>query len=149
MLADVIWPALLLEGRILTWWAIITGLVVEYLFVRRITNLPIARALLADIVMNAVSTLLGMLAIPFACIVWEFFPGIFLYKIFNIGTFNPGTWTATIIIAAGINALIEGFVLRRFFKQPITKSGFWLLFAANAISVGLAFGSLLYLPPRL
>ena len=32
--ADVVWPAMFLETRLVTWWAISTGLVAEYLFVR-------------------------------------------------------------------------------------------------------------------
>jgi hypothetical protein len=38
-IADLVWPALLLEGRILTWWAILAGLIIEYFFVRMITDL--------------------------------------------------------------------------------------------------------------
>jgi len=148
--ADMVWPALLLEGRILTWWAILAGLFVEYFFVRGITDLSFSRAGLADIAMNAASTLLGILLIPIAGIIWEFFPGIIIYKIFDIGTFNPGTWLATILMAAFLNTFIERFVLRKFFKQPVVgKRGFWLLFAGNAISVAIAFGSILYRPPAL
>ena len=148
MLADVIWPALLLEGRIASWWAIGAGLAIEYLLVRSITDLSPLRAALADVSMNAASTLLGFILIPIAGIAWEFFPGILIYKVFNIGTFNPGTWTATIVMAATINAFIERFVLRRFFKQVVTKRGFWLLFGANALTVTLAFVSIIYLPPQ-
>jgi hypothetical protein len=149
IVADVIWPALLLEGRILTWWAILVGLVVEYFFVRLITDLPIAKAILADIAMNAASTLLGIVLIPFAGILWEFFPGIVIYSVFKIGTFNPATWLATVLMAAASNTFIERFVLRRFFKQPVTgKRGFWLLFLANTISIAVAWGSLFYSPPK-
>jgi hypothetical protein len=148
ILADLIWPALLLEGRIATWWAIGAGLAVEYLFVRSITGLPPLRAAWANIAMNATSTLLGLILIPIAGIVWELFPGIVIYNVFKIGTFNPGTWAATILMAAAINAFIERFVLRRFFNQKVSKRGFWLLFGANTVSVGLAFASILYLPPE-
>jgi hypothetical protein len=149
-LADVVWPALLLEGRILTWWAILVGLVVEFFFVRAITDLSFSRAAFADVAMNAASTVLGILLIPIAGIVWEMFPGIVIYKVFNIGTFNPGTWLATILIAAALNTFIERFVLRRFFKQPVIgKRAFWLLFVGNFISIAVAFGSIIYSPPIL
>jgi hypothetical protein len=148
--ADVIWPALLLEKRMFTWWAILAGLVVEYCFVRRLTDLSFLRVIMADLAMNAVSSLLGIFLIPIAGVIWELFPGSILYKIFQIGTFNPGTWIATILMAATINACLERWVLRKFFKQPFPgRRGFWLLFLANLISVAMAFGSLLYSPPEL
>lgn len=150
LVADMVWPALLLEGRILTWWAILIGLIAEYFFVRGVTDLSFSRAGLADIAMNAASTLLGIILIPVVGIIWELFPGILIYKIFNIGTFNPGTWVATILLAAFLNTFIERFVLRRFFKQPVVgKRGFWLLFAGNVISVTIAFASIIIFPPKL
>jgi hypothetical protein len=45
--------------ELLTWWAILVGLFVEYFFVRRITNLSLSRAALGDVCMNAVSALLA------------------------------------------------------------------------------------------
>jgi hypothetical protein len=148
--ADVIWPALLLEGRMLTWWAIAVGLVIEYFFVRKVTHLSFGRTIWADLAMNGVSALFGVLLIPIAGLVWEFFPGLLIYKLFNIGTFNPGTWSATLFMAVVINTLIERAALRRFFKQPVDGRGaFWLLFLGNFLSVGLAFASLfVFLPKR-
>ncbi len=147
---DVVWPALLLEGRVLTWWAILIGLVAEFFFVCGVTDLSLSRAAFADVAMNAASALLGILLIPMAgALSGRFFLESSCIK-FNIGTFNPGTWVATILMAASINTFIERFVLRRFFKQPVAgKRGFWLLFAGNSISIGLAFGSIIYKPPQL
>ena len=148
--ADLVWPALLLEGRMLTWWAILAGLFIEYFFVRRITDLSFSRTALADICMNAASALLGVILIPIAGLIWELFPGIVLYKIFDTGTFNPGTWLATVLMAAALNTYIERFALRRFFKQPVAgKRAFWLLYLANTISISLAVASLFYWPPKL
>lgn len=134
----------------LTWWAILAGLIIEYFFVRLITNLPPAKTVWADVAMNAASAALGLFLIPIAGIAWEFFPGIIIYKIFNIGTFNPGTWVATIFMAAFINTFIERAALRKFFEQPVTgRREFWLLFAGNFLSVALAFASLLAFRPKL
>jgi hypothetical protein len=47
--------------------------------------------------MFAFSSLLGWALIPLAGVAWEIFPSIPLYKLLDIGTFNPGTWAATII----------------------------------------------------
>ena len=95
-LGDVVWPALILEGRILTWYAIAAGLAAEYLFVRSVTDLSLTWALAADVAMNAASTLLGVVLLPVVGLVWEFLPGRVINSVFNTGTFNPGSWLATI-----------------------------------------------------
>ncbi len=146
--ADVVWPALYLENRLVTWWVIGLGLVVEYLFVRQLFGFGVKRAVIADALMNLASTLLGILLIPIAGVDWEFFPGIVLYKVFNIGTFNPGTWAMTFLFAVAINAALESLVIRLGFKTKVGKRGFWGLFAANAISVGVAFASLFIVWPQ-
>jgi hypothetical protein len=146
--ADMIWPALFLEGRLLSVPVIVAGLIIEFFFIWRITDLGVSRAILADLVMNATSTLLGIFLIPISGIVWEVFPGIVIYKWFNIGTFNPGTWLATFCLAVLINAALETFVVAKVFRQKMGKRGFgWLCFA-NALSVGLAFATFLAYPMK-
>lgn len=147
--ADMVWPALYLESRLVTWWAIILGLAVEYLFVRQFFGFTVKTAVFADICMNLASTVLGILLIPIAGVAWELFPGIVLYKVFNIGTFNPGTWVMTFLLAVAINAALESLVIRWGFKTKVGKREFWALFSANAISVGVAFGSLFVVWPRM
>lgn len=146
--ADVVWPALFLESRLFSWWAIGFGLVVELSFVRWLTLLDWRKSFMADLTMNTASALLGVVLIPLAGIVWEIFPGIVIYKIFDIGTFNPGTWTATFLFAVFINAGLELLVLRFIFKQKAGKRVFWWLSVANSLSVALAFVSILVHPPQ-
>lgn len=149
LFADVVWPSLFLEQRLFSWWAIGLGLVVELFFVRRLTTLNWPRCIAADLLMNAVSALCGLILIPLAGIVWEIFPGMIMYKIFNIGTFNPATWTATYLFAVFINGILETLFLKYVFKQKTGRRVFlWICFA-NALSVALAFGSLLVRPPRM
>ena len=146
--ANVVWPALYLEQRSLSWWIILTGLIIEFVFIKLITKYSLLKSAVIDISMNLASSLLGLLLIPIAGIAWEFFPGIVLYKYFNIGTFNPGTWTATFIFATLINAFIEKLVVEKIFKFKFSRSGFWLLVCINAITVGLAYISFLKFPPQ-
>jgi hypothetical protein len=146
--ADVIWPAMFLEQRLFSWWAIGLGLVVEFFFVRWLTTLSLPMSIVADLSMNAASALLGILLIPLAGIAWEFFPGMILYKVFDVGTFNPGTWAATFLFAVFINAALESLVLRFAFRQKVDKRVFWWLCVANSLSVALAFGSLFVRPPE-
>jgi hypothetical protein len=148
VVADMVWPALFLEQRLFSWWAIGFGLLVELFFVRWLTGLSWRMSAVADVAMNAASSLLGFFLIPIAGIAWEFFPGIVIYKVFNIGTFNPGTWVVTFLLAVLINSALETTVLRYAFRQKPVKRLFWWLALANALSVGLAFASLFRYPPR-
>jgi hypothetical protein len=149
LFADVVWPALFLEQRLFSWWAIGLGLFVEFFFVRRLTTLSFRMCIVADLSMNAGSALLGAFLIPLAGIGWELFPGTLIYKVFNVGTFNPGTWLATFLFSVLINGVLEWLVLRFAFRQKIGRKGFWWLCFANSLSVGLAFGSLFVRPPQM
>lgn len=144
--ANMVWPALYLETRLFTWWAIGIGLLVEMLAIRIIFGIAWQKSAVASVAANAGSALLGIPLIPLAGIAWELFPGSLYLKLLDWGTFNPVTWAATFIIACLLNALIEGFILRRWFKLPVGRRQFWLLVVANAISVGIAFGSLFVVP---
>lgn len=147
ILANLVWPALYLTSRMLAVWPIAAGLLVEFFFIRRATNLRGRRCLTADITMNLASAALGMLLIPLSGILWELLAGITIHPLFNVGTFNPATWGATVLLAAAINAVIEGFVLQKGFKQKLGRRGFRLLFAANFVSVSIAFISIIIHPP--
>ena len=58
--ADIVWPALYLETRLVAWWVVALGLFVEFLFIRYIFSLPVARAALVDVTANGISALLGV-----------------------------------------------------------------------------------------
>ncbi len=148
VVADLVWPALFLEGRLLSWWAIGLGLLGELFFVRWLTRFSWPKSLATDVTMNAASSLLGWALIPLAGIAWEIFPGIPLYRLLDIGTFNPGTWAATFLAAVFINSGVETAVLCYGFKQrPFTRF-YWWLALANALSVGLAVASVFRHPPQ-
>jgi hypothetical protein len=148
LFADLVWPALFLEGRLLTWWAIGAGLIAEFLVLRFWLKLSLEVAVVADIVMNVVSTIAGIVLIPAAGVAWEYFPGQFLNSLLNVGTFNPLAWTVTCLFAALLNSLIEGTVLRSVFGIEFRKMVFVALFVGNTVSVALAMGSLLVAPPE-
>lgn len=144
--ADVVWPALFLETRLFSWWAIAVGLVAEYLFVRWLFQLSIRRAAIATVVANAASSIAGVLLIPLAGIIWELFPGsIYMYAL-KWGTFNPITWAATFMLACLVNTGIETLVYKKGFKLQVLRREFWWIFVANAVSVGVAFVTLFMVP---
>lgn len=142
----MVWPALYLETRLFTWWAIGIGLLIEFFAIRVIFDATWCRSATASVAANAGSALSGLPLIAIAGIVWEFFPGSLYMSLFDWGTFNPVTWGATFVMACLLNALIEGFILRRGFTLPVGRKHFWLLVLANAVSVGVALGSLFVVP---
>ncbi|WP_341632953.1 hypothetical protein [Sphingomonas agri] len=144
--ADVVWPALFVERKLLSIPVIALGLLVEALVLRFCFAMSWKRSLTASLAVNAISTILGILLIPLAGIVWEIFPGIILYKSFNMGTFNPITWSATFILALAITTSIEVVCLRRFFGVPGGKRTWLWWTLANAVTVGLAFAGLVVEP---
>jgi hypothetical protein len=113
ILADMVWPALILEQRILSVLPIAAGLAVEWLVLWRADfGLSWKRAAVVDLAMNTVSTGAGIVTIPVLGFLWEIFPGLVIYKLFNIGTFNPGTWLATFVMAVLATTSIEAGVVR-------------------------------------
>ena len=149
ILADMVWPALILERRILSALPISAGLVVEWLVLWRASfGLSWKKAAVVDLVMNAVSTGAGLVAIPLLGFLWEIFPGLLVYKLFNVGTFNPGTWLATFVMAVLATTATEAAVIRWGFKIPLGSRRFWILCVANVVSVAIAFASLWTNPPK-
>lgn len=146
--ANVVWPALYLETRLFSWWAICVGLLVEYLFVRKLFEIKPLKAVIATIAANAASAILGILLIPLAGIAWEVFPGLLFYHVLKMGTFNPITWCATFLIACAVNVVLEGLVYKKAFKfNFLFKSRKFLWFMlANTASVGVATASLIINP---
>jgi len=144
--SDVVWPALYLEMRLLSIPAIVLGLAIEGVIYALGLGLGRKRAAIFDISVNAISTLAGMIAIPIAGIIWEHFTGIFMYKHFNIGSFNPITWIFTYIVAVIITASIEVLAARKLFELGMTHKETMVIVWANAASVGIAFISLFLFP---
>ncbi len=148
--ADMVWPALVLEQRLLSAIPIASGLITEWLALRfGGFGLSWRKAAVVDVVMNAVSTVAGIPLIPLLGLAWEVFPGQVLNKFFNVGTFNRGTWIATFIMATVATTGIEAAVVRWGFKIALGKWRLAVLCLANTLSVGIAFASLWLHPPRL
>ena len=147
--ADLVWPALYLSTSYWSWWVIVAGLLIELPVVMRAFKMPLRRAIIADLVMNAVSAGVGMLLLALAGVVWEMGPGILLDKFFSMGTFNPVTWVATFLIAVVITTGIEWLVLRFGFRAPATRGAIALLALANLITVALAVLEMKWHPPRM
>ncbi len=144
--ADVVWPALFMETRLLSVWVVVLGLAIEWPVIRYLTQRPSWTSLGITVVVNAVSTLVGVLLIPLTGIVWEVGPGLLMYRALGVGTFNPVTWTATVVLAALISASVEALALRWPFRHRIGRRGFGVLMLANLASTVVAAASLAIWP---
>jgi hypothetical protein len=149
LLADVVWPALYLEGRLFSVLPISVGLVAEWLFLYfGGFGLSWKKAIIVDVVMNTVSSVAGIVLIPVLGLLWEIGPGMVVNRVFNVGTFNPISWIATYLLSACASTAIEASVVKWGFKIPLGQKRFWILFGANAVSTGIAFASFLIHPPQ-
>jgi len=148
LLANVVWPALFLEQRLFSWWAIGFGLLVEFFAIQKIFDLEKLESIIAVTVANTISTLLGVFLIPISGIAWEFFPAQFYNDIFGWGTFNPLTWIGTFLLASLVNAFVEGVAYKKIFKIELLfrSREFTYLFLANTLSASIAMMSLLLFP---
>jgi hypothetical protein len=145
----MVWPALVLEQRLLSAIPITAGLVVEWLVLwLGGFGLSCKKAIVVDVVMNAVSSAVGVVLIPALGFGWEYFAEFVLSKLFNVGTFNWGSWAVTFAIAVLATTGIEAAVVRWGFKVPLRRRRFWTLCAANCASVAIAFASLWIYPPK-
>jgi hypothetical protein len=139
--ADLVWPALFIEPRLLSVPIVVVGLLIEASVLRFGFQMRWPRAIFASVVVNSISAALGAILIPLAGVAWEFFPGALIDRALNVGTFNPLTWSATFFLAVAVTTGVEVVCLRAIFKVPWTPRtwGLWLI--ANAASVSLAFAS--------
>ncbi|BFM13295.1 hypothetical protein R50072_34480 [Simiduia litorea] len=145
---NVVWPALYLETRLFSWWAISVGLIVEYLFVRKVLSAAPFKAVIATSSANVVSASLGILLVPLAGLAWELFPASIYNYLLGYGTFNPITWAGTFLVACAVNVAFEGLVYKKVFKLPFQYRTrvFWWFMLANSVSVGVAIASIWVVP---
>lgn len=133
--ANIVWPSLYIAEGMHSWYVILCGILIEGAFIKIFTKKPIFTSLGLSVVMNAISTLVGIILIPFA----GFFGAISLellnevWPIFG-GTFGNAQWVLGYIITVFANVLTEGLALKFTGKLKFTKT-FWWLLGANAISV--------------
>jgi hypothetical protein len=142
--ADIVWSGLLFEGRPAAWWVIIGGLLVELPFVRLVTGFSLKRCVLADLAMNAVSTVVGLLILPILGFGWM----LAASSVVQGTSFDLVHWAGVFVLAVVANAAIELGVLRSAFKQQFGMRGFGWLCLANSLSVGLSLWAFFRYSPR-
>lgn len=127
--ANVVWPSLYIAERMLTWYIIGAGLLVEIIFCKYFVKTTWGRAAWMAFLMNLVSTVAGIFLIPISG-----FLGVLLLAPLDLPTFDVWIWLLSYVLAILCNVWIEGGALRLVFHLPFKKN-FWWLCGANTLSV--------------
>ena len=149
ILANVVWPALYILSRYYTWWAIVFGLLVECFALRFISTTNTNKAVLAVVTANLVTAVVGYFALPWITFGWEFALGYTVYQLLDVGTFNPFGWITSVLLISALTAFPELLIIRQVFKIELRKNAWLFWWIANAISVLLAFITVLIWPVRI
>jgi len=118
-------------------WASIAGLFVKFAYVRFFTRLGWSRCAIVDVTMNAASSLLNLIAVPVAYLVWAL-PRLALNRVFGADDDDPVNWVALLLVMALISAISDALVLHFVFRQRVGKKWFWLLYVVNTMCVAAA-----------
>lgn len=125
--ANMVWPSLYIVKGLSSWYIILSGLVIEFTFIKIFAKQTYLKSIFISFIMNMISTVVGFVLIPVSGIIGEF-----MLMPFGGGTFALSHWILSYILAVFSNVLIEGLSIRYIFKL---KKFFWWLLFANAISV--------------
>ena len=118
-------------------WAIIAGILLKFMYLRSVMRLAWSKCAVVSLTMNAASSLLNLIAVPVAFLVWTV-PRLALNRVFATDDSDPVNWVALLLVMALISALSEAFVLHFVFKQRLGQKSFWLLYVVNATCIGVA-----------
>ncbi len=131
--ADVPFALVFYYGRAGQWATIPVALLIELLVLRRYFEMPWGQAVVADLAMNAVSTLVGIAPLSFPAVL-------------GIVGWSSADIAATIVVASFADAAIEFGVLRIAFSKLFTWKRGIALFGGNLASAAIITVSLLWLP---
>lgn len=138
--ADLVWPSLYIAKGMLSIKVILLGLIIELLFVKYFTKVDWKKASTVTILMNLITTILGIIFIPLSGLGSEFvFDFVFhAYDKFGIGSFHWSHWLTSYLLVIFINTFTESLFIKLMLKLELKKT-FWWLLIANSISVFICF----------
>ena len=138
--ADLVWPSLYIAKGMLSIKVILLGLIIELFFVKYFTKTDWKKASTVTVLMNLITTILGIIFIPLSGLGSEFvFDFVFhAYDKFGIGSFHWSHWLTSYLLIIFINTFIEGLFIKLMLKLKLKKI-FWWLLIANSISVLICF----------
>jgi len=133
--ANVVWPSIYIAEGMRSFYVILFGLIAETVFVKLFEKQTWLRAALISIIMNTVSTLLGIILVPAVGLVGTLLLGMLSEVIPAFGnTFDSPIWIFSYILTIFTNVIVEGYTTQFAAKIPFKKM-FWWLLLANTISV--------------
>lgn len=138
--ADLVWPSLYITKGMLSIKVILIGSIIELFFVKYCTKVDWKKAFIVTILMNLITTILGIIFIPLSGLGSEFvFDFVFhAYDKFGIGSFHWSHWLTAYLLVIFINTFIEGMFIKLTLKLTFKKI-FWWLLIANSLSVFICF----------
>lgn len=143
------WPAVYLETRLFSLWAIGISLLAGTVFVRWCLHAAWGRAGLASLAANLVSVASGILLLPLAGMLFGILAAWTFERWFGWGAFNPVNWVVTLLLAVFISAGLQWAIYRLIFRFHFHAREYLYLLAANAVPVLLAFASQYLVPVTL
>ncbi|MCB0721009.1 MAG: hypothetical protein KDC42_01790 [Ignavibacteriae bacterium] len=134
-LADMIWPALYVAGGYweLFWYIIFPTILIEAAALHYIGKVKWVKSLLASLVGNFVSSIIGTYLMIYGMILYHIFIDSFLYKAFDIGSFDEIHWVATFYFMCVYSVLLEVVSVKYIFRMRFQDIIF-PLFVGNALS---------------
>lgn len=142
--ADMIWPSLYVAQGMRSWLVILAGLIIEFLVVKLFTKQSWPKSLLISVVINGISTIVGVALIPITGLLGELIM-IPADLIFDINTFHTSHWAMAYIMVVVCNVFVEGIAIKLIFKMNFTKNYLWL-YIANILSVAICILSFGFMP---
>jgi len=148
--ADVIWPTLYVEMSLLSLPVIIFGLAIEDLFYFYGLELGLKKSAIFSISINAISTLVGIIAIPIGGLIGLAIlvaPTLMINNTFIQNHIVDSVviaifWTIMYLIVVIITSFIEVYTAKRLFGLANDRQEVRVIVWANIASVGIAFVSI-------
>ncbi|MBR2916701.1 MAG: hypothetical protein IKC07_03785 [Clostridia bacterium] len=138
--ANIVWPTLYIVTGIMSWYIILAGLVIEFVFIKTKLKESYVKSAAMAFLMNLTSAVIGLFLIPLSGFITAIAVGPFdvLFNKIPVQNFyGIFLWAISYIVTILCNVLIEGLTLKFVFKKSFKKN-FWWLTIANSLSVLLA-----------
>ena len=135
LIANVVWPGLAYTGFVSTFWIVACSLVTEAIALWLILKISLWKSVLVSIGVNAFSTIIGLVCFPMVGLRVEQMAEPYLGE----GTFNWTHLYANYFVILVITVLLEVFFFWLAFPKLWNRKAWWVMGAANALTVWIAF----------
>lgn len=145
LLFNVVWPALYISARSLSWWMIAIGLIVEIVLLWKLFGFGVKKSVLVAVVMNFVSTIFGAAELPRLGLLAE----ITIADPLGFSTFHPVMWFLNFLFLLLINTVLEGVVVLISKRKRQYLAYIYKVLLTNCISLIMVYISLIVWYPKI